>query len=222
MNEPVDPERNRRAAVWLAILSAGLILTVCYALAATVGLMAVYPPARTLVYGLGATEAPTPLPGARPTRPATATAARPDAPSEIVVQAGIMGGAPTLYDFAPAWQALTAPGMNNLNITFAYDQPVALYTGWCASTQQILDENFRHITYLLQIDFESIPVEELAWLDEAGNGGVCRSYSGFVPAWPPGAHTVVMTMRLGQAINDGWSDYPAGDYVDRFNISVTR
>ena len=220
MSEPVDFERNKRVTVWIVLLIVGIVLSICYGIAATAGLAAIYPPARTLVYGLVATDPPTPLPGTRPTRmPPTAT--RLGVPSEILVQAGIFSGAPTLYDFAPAWQELTAPGMNTWSIRFAYDQPVSLQTGWCASTSEILAENLRRITFLLDIDARNIPVEDLVWLDGPGNGGVCRSYSGFVQAWPPGAHTVVLTMHLSRSIDDGWNDYPAGDYVDRFDITVT-
>lgn len=220
MDEPRDFEQNRSANVWWAILAIGVALTLCYLLSGTLGLLAVYPPARALVLGPPATDTPAPQPRGRPTR--TAAPARPEAPTEIVLQAGILAGAPTLHDLLPAWQELSAPGRNNWNLAFAYDQPVSLYTGWCTATEEILEENLRHITFLLQVDFETIRLDEMAWLDQPGNGGVCRSYSGFVQAWPIGAHTVVMTMRLGRSVNDGWNDYPAGDYVDTFNITVTR
>jgi hypothetical protein len=220
MNGQTDTERSKQTNTWLTILVVGVALIICYAAVATAGLMAVYPPARTLVYGLAATDPPTPLPGAKPTRkPPTPT--RLDVPTEIVVQASIFADAPTLYDFAPAWQELTSPGSQDWNISFAYDQTVSLYTGWCAATSAILDENYAHITYRLQIDLLDFPVDNLTWLDEPGNGGVCRSYSGLVQAWPPGAHTIVQSMHLDRAIDDGWNEYPAGDYVDRFNINVT-
>jgi hypothetical protein len=223
MNSPIESERNRRATIWIVILVIAIALIICYAVTATAGLMAIYPPIRTLVYGVAATDLPTPLPGTRPTRvrqPAPTVQAV-QAPSEVILQSGILAGAPTLYDFAPAWQELTTPGTSDWNISFAYDQPVSFDTGWCATTSGILEENFRHISYLLKIDFQEVSVGDLAWLDQSEDDRVCRGYSGFVQAWPLGSHTVVMTMRLNRAIDDGWNLYPAGDYVDRFNISVT-
>jgi hypothetical protein len=224
VNSFMDPARNKKGTVWIALLGVAVALIICYVVAGTAGAMILFPPARTLVYGVFATEQPTPLPGTRPTR-VRPTLAQPapavQAPPEVVVQAGIIAGAYTLYDFAPDWEELTSPGINNWDISFAYDQPVSLDTGWCATTGGVLDENFRHITFLLEIDSQDIPVQDLLWADGPGNDGTCRSYSGFVQAWPIGSHTVVMTMRLDRMIDDGWNNYPAGDYVDRFNITVT-
>jgi hypothetical protein len=50
----------------------------------------------------------------------------------------------------------------------------------------------------------------------------CKDFAGIIRAWPAGKHAIKISMRLDAKINDGWSDYPAGDYLEIYNITVAQ
>ena len=105
-------------------------------------------------------------------------------------------------------------------VSVTSQQPVLIIEGWCTADKQTLDQNYQHITYLLSVDGKDVPVNSLYLLDHQATDMFCRSYLGIVRQWPAGAHTITTTMRLDEAINDGWDDYMAGDYTDEFRITV--
>jgi hypothetical protein len=217
MTQEVDFEKNKQSTTWIWVLVAAVVvLCLCLVVvAAAVGAYFYLKPAAG-VSGPGAS--PTPIP-AGPTH----TGAPP--PSEVTVEPldpnNIPLGVYGIYDLVPSYQGQTEPGENTYQTSIAYDQPVAIFAGWCTIDQDTLDQNFAHTTFLLEIDGSDVPTSGLYWEDGPGNNGVCRTFYGVVPAWPVGSHTVVVTMRFDQDINDGWGDYTAGDYVDRFDITVT-
>ena len=226
MTEPANFAKDQKAATWIWIVVGVVVLCLCCAVVvAAIGAILYFWPAGSVI-GPAATGTPE---LAEPTRipytPATPTN-RPPPPGELVVEpfdpTSIPLGVYTLYDLNPAWTGRTEPGVSTWETAFPYYQPVVIFAGWCTTTQDILDQNFEHLSFTLEIDGEDIPVDGLVWTDNPGNGGTCRNYSGIVWAWPLGDHTVLQTMRFDEDINDGWGDYPAGEYVDRFEITVTE
>jgi hypothetical protein len=130
---------------------------------------------------------------------------------------------PTLQSLVSNYQGSSTPSTQNWNAAISANQPALVYMGWCTTTQTILAQNFQHIQYLVEVDGRSINVNNLytETVQDSTTNGYCKSYIGLVRTWPTGKHTVKITMRMDAQINDGWSDYPAGDYTDVFNINVT-
>lgn len=65
-----------------------------------------------------------------------------------------------------------------------------------------------------------MPVNSLHLLGHGVSGATCHLCLGIVRQWPAGDHIITTTMRLDEAINGGWDDYPAGDYTDGFKINA--
>jgi hypothetical protein len=127
---------------------------------------------------------------------------------------------PALQNLVPNWINPTAPGTNTYNVSVPANQPVLLAEGWCTTTQPILIENFQHITYLVTIDGQSLDVSSLYQGTSMSNNQICRDYVGIIQSWPSGSHTISITMRLDAKINDGMSDFVAGDYIEVYKITV--
>ena len=127
---------------------------------------------------------------------------------------------PALPDLIPGWKGLTQPGIQNWKVTVPSKQGVVILLGWCTSTTQILDQNYQSIKWGLTVDGKSVDVSKLFPLDQQIPNEVCRSYSGIIRQWPGRLHTITTTMSVAQKINDGFSDYPAGDYTDVYNVTV--
>jgi hypothetical protein len=128
----------------------------------------------------------------------------------------------TLQNLVPNWQALTAPGVNNWQGQVSGSQPVVIFMGWCAIDQNTLTENYQHLTWTVSVDGKEVPSKSLVKNSYADpQQGSCQSYSGLINSWTAGVHTIIIIMHFDQATSDGWSTYPAGDYTDVYQITVT-
>lgn len=214
MTVQTDFDQNKKSTAWIWIVVAAVVLCLCSVLVAAVAAVFYLAPVQGEVFSWVGTEVPGPLVDDQPA-----------APSRVVVEPldpdDIPPGIASFYGLVPDWEGQDQPGENTWQVMIPYNQPIAILAGWCTADQETLEQNFEHITLILEVDGGNVPVAGLYWEDGPGDQGVCRSYYGVVWAWPAGSHTVVQTMRIGQTVNDGWSDYPAGDYVDRFEIIAT-
>lgn len=217
MTKQTDFGQNKKSTAWIWIVVAAVVLCLCCVLVAAVAAVFYLAPVQGEVFSQVSTVLPVPL---GPDGPPLDD--RPVPPVKVVMEPldpdDIPPGIASFYGLVPDWEGQDQPGENTWQVMIPDTQPIAILAGWCTADQETLEQNFEHITLLLEVDGENIPVSGLYWEDAPGDDGVCRSYYGVVRAWPPGSHTVVQTMRIDRTINDGWSDYPAGDYVDRFQI----
>ena len=96
-----------------------------------------------------------------------------------------------------------------------------VFVGWCTTTQDILTFNLKHITYKLVVDGQPVDINGLYKWDSQESDRVCQTYVGLIRTWTGTSHTIVTTMTMDWALNDGFDDYLAGDYTDVYNITVT-
>ncbi|MGA2489491.1 MAG: hypothetical protein ABSF99_04795 [Anaerolineales bacterium] len=215
--KPASPKKN---TLWVWVVVALVVLCLCCfvviigagAYAAWKGYIAL--PAINLP-GLPSPAIPTPktLPKAIPT----------GTPNKIMVepyQPQTGDDYPTLQNLAPNWQNPTGPGTHTYDIAVNTNQSVLLASGWCTTTQTILNQNFQHIQYLVEVDGQSLNTDSLSQEEQQSLGQTCKDFAGIIRAWPAGKHTLKITMRLDAKINDGWNDYPAGDYVEIYNVTA--
>jgi hypothetical protein len=127
---------------------------------------------------------------------------------------------PVLQNLVPNWQDPAAPGSQTYDTMVSANQPVLVSSGWCTTTKTVLDQNFQHIQYLVEVNGQSVNTNSLSQGSQSELGKSCKDFTGIIRAWPAGKHTIKITMRLDAKINDGWNDYPAGDYTEIYNISV--
>ena len=228
MNEPVDFEKNKKSKTWIWVVAGIVVLCLCCVAAAIALFIAFRAPIQDYFSNITSSVEPMPPVYSEPTAiPSTPPASgnRPAPPDSVSVEPinpnSIPLGVYSLFELVQGWEGLSQPGENTWQVSFAYDQPIVIFTGWCTETQDLLDQNFEHIVFTLEVDGTDIPVDDLYWQDHPGNNGFCRSYFGLVQSWPLGDHFVVQTMTFNEPINAGWGDYPAGDYVDWLDITAT-
>ena len=135
------------------------------------------------------------------------------------------GGAPAIsgdykhlseltYDYD--WENAYSPGHHTYHAIGDPDVPIVVSLGWCSTTQIILDENWSKMGYELTIDGFSIDLEkEMAFRSWTipPEIGPCYGYFGLTKGWRRGEHYIIWTHTIYQSINDGVSDFKAGDYV---------
>lgn len=127
-----------------------------------------------------------------------------------------------LQQLADGYTDLTKPGTGTWEVKVSADKDVIVILGWCAKTADIFSQNMQIIHWSLRADGRDVPLSMLyASTGTLPDGRKCVSYTGMVWEWPKGKHKIITTMHLDQSLNDGWSDYPAGDYTDIYNVTVT-
>ena len=227
--ETVEQTSPKKDTTWIWVVIAVVLVCICCVAALGVGGLVYYYlrqgglPAGITIPGLETpTEAPTLSPLPQPNQPSATLA--PPISGPIVIEPYIPAQGDnysTLVDLALGWEAQTAPETMTWPVSVNSQEPVLIIEGWCTADKQTLNQNFQHITFLLEVDSKDVPVNSLYLLDHEQTDMFCRSYLGIIWQWPAGEHTISNTMHLDEAINDGWDDYMAGDYIDVFKITVT-
>jgi len=223
--EQIPPNKD---TTWIWVLIAAVVVGVCCVAVILAGGVIYYLtqgglPAGITIPGLTVpTQAPTLAPLPQPNQPsATLT---PQVTGQIIIEPYFPAQGdnyPAIVDLALGWEARTEPGIMTWPVRVNSQKPVLVIEGWCTADTQTLNQNYLHITFLLEVDGKNVPVNSLYLLDHEATDMFCRSYLGIIWQWPAGEHLITTTMRLDAGINDGWDDYMAGDYTDKFRITVT-
>ncbi len=100
-------------------------------------------------------------------------------------------------------------------------EPVVWSYGWCAADKETLNANFQHIRLTFTLDGQTVPADKLSTIDYTPNGQVCRLVYAVLKDWPAGEHHLTIRATFLQPINDGFQDYPAGDYIQQYNVFVS-
>ena len=115
-------------------------------------------------------------------------------------------------DYAqPGTLKFTVPLTTSDNVMWAYV--------WCTSSQAVLDDNFKSIKLKFMLDGKDVS-SQMQTTDVPNNGQQCRVLFASLSNWPAGAHHLTTTATFAGKINDGTSDYPAGDNVLDYTVNV--
>lgn len=135
---------------------------------------------------------------------------------------------PFLYHLSSEYHDLskiTQPG-DVYAYTISMDEsfPALMATGWCTSSEEILEENFEHIEYEFSVGDEVIDKNHIAYEDPPpdGDGTACRTNFVVITEWPRGRHNLEIKVTFTQSITDGWDTYPAGTHYFRYQVTVKR
>ncbi len=91
--------------------------------------------------------------------------------------------------------------------------------GWCATTQEILNQNYEHLNIEFAINGQPVELDKF-YLDESENNGLfCKSFYAVVFRWPSGETKLQTVVTFEEKINDGVGDYEAG--TQTFDYTVT-
>ncbi len=126
---------------------------------------------------------------------------------------------PPLQRFAIGWQN-SLESARNWEVRLRANQSTLIATGWCASSADLLNQNFPHIQFLIEADGLPVDTKGLQMVEEPNAETVCRQFMGIIQNWPEGGHVLRMALHLDTRLNNGMNELPAGDYVNIFNVSV--
>lgn len=99
------------------------------------------------------------------------------------------------------------------------DQRLFLMNGWCATTQEILRDNYKHITLEYSVNGTAVPLDHFAVFDGPNGDQYCKLYYALVFHWPRGTTTIEVKVTFDDKINDGAADYPKGTHVYKYVVT---
>lgn len=117
-------------------------------------------------------------------------------------------------------QLATMDSVFTYTIALQESQDLAGVWGWCATTGEILQENFKHITLKLIVDGEEVPIDTLAKIEAENSGQFCHYWYTVFSEWSAGQHRVQAIATLDAPINDGTADYPAGSLTFQYDVYI--
>ena len=162
-------------------------------------------------------EIPTIPPAARALRPA---ASAPTIESLERAKAVHSADGPDLRTMTQGtYRPLANPGTDTYAVLMPVATTVQWEYGWCATTSKILAANVKSIQMKLVLDGQTVPFGDVAVDDHPGNSGKeCHAWYVVLSNWPAGVHHLTTTAIFTSQINDGKSDYAAGDYVEEYTV----
>jgi len=194
------------------------------------------------------TSQPARQPSAQPVRPTpvkvrptntpkeTVTSSMPNIEydSEKIISTVNGNGAHYLEEYAKeSYESNAFSKPNTVTYTVTFGEPISFYieSAWCALNKEILMQNIEHFSTSISINGQILPNSKLSGFEtetqpgedaEFPEGLKCYSFGIIASDWPIGAHVVIVTMNFDQNINDGYHDYVAGNYITKYNITVTE
>lgn len=112
------------------------------------------------------------------------------------------------------------PGTLTYTIALTKEETLIWMYAWCAASTEVLDENFKNIKLKFVLNGNEIPLDDLKKEDLENSGQQCRLYYTALSNWTPGEHHLSITATFTAPINDGTSEYAAGDYVLDYAVYV--
>ncbi|HET9905518.1 MAG TPA: hypothetical protein VFQ23_02720 [Anaerolineales bacterium] len=115
------------------------------------------------------------------------------------------------------------PGTLTFTINITDDKPTYFNYGWCTTTQEVLEQNFEHITVKLYFNQEQLGNDVVHPVSfTRPDGLVCVDFGVMMSEWPNGTYTLEAVSTFNEKINDGIADYEAGDYIFIYNVTVEK
>ena len=113
------------------------------------------------------------------------------------------------------------PGTLKFTLTATNDKPVFFSYGWCAKDEATLRQNFAHINVQLYFNDGKLGTDVVHSLSyNSTDGQVCLESGVLMSEWPAGEYHLKAIATFDEKINDGFSDYAAGDYEYEYDVKV--
>jgi C-terminal processing protease CtpA/Prc len=116
----------------------------------------------------------------------------------------------------------TSPGTLLYTVVLSESQNLIAGYFWCTTTQEILDDNWERMEFAFELNGQPIDPEDMQFDLVSSANGPCYVLSVLLSDWAYGEHSFVVDVNYTSALNDGFGDYAAGDYVSEFTIFVER
>lgn len=101
------------------------------------------------------------------------------------------------------------------------DRPTYFNYGWCTTTEDILQQNFEHITVKFFFNGKELGKDVVHGITSTRRDGfVCLEFGVLMFDWAPGEYELEAIATFDEKINDGAADFEAGDYEFVYNVTV--
>ena len=126
------------------------------------------------------------------------------------------------YGEVPAGLDIEQPGSKEFRVEVASDAALIWPFYWCASDRAQLEKNLQSISVEFSVGGQRIPPGYLLEYEIDSQQWNCHYWATMLSRWSSGS-TISLTIHygFGQAVFDGYRDYPAGDYYSTLIVSVT-
>jgi len=115
------------------------------------------------------------------------------------------------------------PGTLTFTVKITNDKPTYFDYGWCTTTEEILKQNFEHITVSLYFNEQELGTDVVHPVSYTRTDGlVCLDFGVLMSDWPAGNYKLESAVTFDEKINDGLDDYEAGDYIHQYNVTVEK
>jgi len=136
-------------------------------------------------------------------------------------ESALSGGALFLEGLAREQHDVTEyaqPGTLTFTIPLSKPTTTIWSYAWCSKDADTLTQNLENITLKFVLDGETVPLGQMTTFDTESNGKSCRLFYAALSDWPVGEHHLTTTATFKSAINDGTTDFAAGDYVLDYTV----
>lgn len=147
--------------------------------------------------------------------------APPEMASPAAASSALSSGDRFLEDLArEAYQAgdFAAPGMITYTIPLLKEESLIWIYAWCASTKEILNQNFENIEMKFTLNGEDVALDKLQQEDFETETQWCKLFYTSLSKWSPGEHHLTISATFTAPINDGMADYAAGAYILDYTV----
>lgn len=118
-------------------------------------------------------------------------------------------------------QDYAKPGTLTFTVKITDNNPIFFSYGWCAADEKTLQQNLEHIRANLYVNGDRLGKDVAhSFSFTSPNKQVCGSLGVLISDWPAGQYKLKAVATFDQKINDGISDYEAGDYIQEYTVDV--
>ena len=115
------------------------------------------------------------------------------------------------------------PGTLTFTINITDEKPTYFNYGWCTTTEEILKQNFEHITVKLYFNDKELGEDVVHPVTfTRPDGLLCLDFGVMLSGWPNGKYNLEAVATFKEKINDGLADYEPGDYTFIYNVTVEK
>jgi C-terminal processing protease CtpA/Prc len=114
----------------------------------------------------------------------------------------------------------SAPGTLKFTIALSKSESLIWGYAWCAKDTAMLEQNFSQINLKFTLAGKDIPLDQFTVFEVESGGQQCRLIYTALSDWKPGEHRLSTQITFTSEINDGASEYQAGDYIYDYIVYV--
>ncbi|MBT3314042.1 MAG: peptidase S41 [Anaerolineae bacterium] len=105
-------------------------------------------------------------------------------------------------------------------VTLSPDDDILWVWGWCAASEEILDDNLSKIDLEFMLEDESISPEQFVSFGYPYAEQSCQVYFASLSEWTAGEHHLKTTATWAETIDDGSIELPAGSQILEYTVYV--